>query len=230
VNGLRDKVKNALDPEVERKRRREEREERQRARDEKERERERIEREKAESETQTTKDVFGDIKNVTEPESAEKEVVSEEDEDENLINGQEVKIDPNQERESSYEEEDSQVEMEEEEEDLESEEEEEEPLKFERPKSNGKPVEIVILDSDEEEEQREKDRKSSLEREDSVEEDYSGVDEDELEASGAEDEDSQFVASCSSSCVVRSDLTFLVSQICFLTFSYAKLTPPTITS
>ncbi|GAA5906052.1 uncharacterized protein JCM6883_002536 [Sporobolomyces salmoneus] len=169
VNGLREKVKNALDPEVERKRRREEREERQRLRDakEKEKEREQIEREKMEEEASGTKDVFGEIKNVVEHDDEEEEEEVE-SENENLVNGQQVKIDPNQSRGETSEEEES-VEP-------------EKPMK--------KPVEIVLLDSDEEEEvETEKNETmSSVGDESSAEEEYSGseeIEEDELRSSSS---------------------------------------------
>ncbi|GAA5951491.1 hypothetical protein JCM3765_005951 [Sporobolomyces pararoseus] len=200
VNGLRDKVKNALDPEIERKRRKEEREDRQRIRDEKERERERIEKEKEEIEMENskpsmaTKDVFGEVKNVSANDEKEDEEDGEdedEDEDENLVNGQEVKIDPNQPVESS--EEDVSYSDEEAED-----EEEEEPLVSKGPKTKGKPVEIVILDSDEEEEEREDERRSSLEREESIDdgdEEFSDGEELETGDSGTEEDELQPVSS-----------------------------------
>ncbi|GAA5872272.1 hypothetical protein JCM16303_001037 [Sporobolomyces ruberrimus] len=134
VDGLRDKVKKALDPEVERKRRREEREERQRVRDENEKERERVQRERERREAEganEAKDVFGEVKIVGDAGRDANDQMEEEDE-------------PSRTGESDEEGEEESAESEE----------DEEPIKFQRPKRdpNAGPVEVVVLDSDSEEE------------------------------------------------------------------------------
>ncbi|GAA5926374.1 uncharacterized protein JCM15063_000260 [Sporobolomyces koalae] len=115
VSRVKAKVKDALDPNVERKRRKEERDARQRIRDEHEAERQAREQNQIE-------DVFGEVK----------QVHTTDDHEEAEESGTESEDDSDESREHAPES-------------------DEEPLKFERPKSTGEPVEMIVLDSDEEE-------------------------------------------------------------------------------
>ncbi|GAA6059175.1 hypothetical protein JCM10212_005520 [Sporobolomyces blumeae] len=130
VQGLRDKVKNALDPEVERKRKREERDERNRIRARQEQERiarEERAREEEEGHEDETEDVFGEVKKVGRPSNGNVD-------------------------QDMYEK-DEEGEGEEEEEQEEEDEEDSVSSASPRGSAPSAPAEIVVLDSDSEEEQ-----------------------------------------------------------------------------